>query len=536
MTSRLTSQPSEKAPEKAAGTRQWLGLALLLLPVTLMTADLGVLWLATPYLTADLRPTGAEVLWITDIYGFLTAGTLLIAGTLGDRIGRRRLLMAGSAGFVVASLVAAYAPGPEVLIGARAVLGIAGAAVLPSTLSLISHMFTVPRQRATAIAMWVTALSVGLAVGPVVGGVMLAHWWWGSVFVMGVPVMLLALAAAPVLLPEYRDPAPGRLDLASVALFLPAVLPVVYAIKSLASGAAPWEPAVAFATGTVSAVAFVRRQNRLATPLLDVRLFRDRAFTGALLTLLLGMTALNGVEYLVPQYLQAVAGRSPLEAGLWLLPGAAGLIAGSQLTPVLARRFRPAYVLVGGLLLSLTGYASIALAEGVVTASTALAVIMFGVAPISVLGTTLAVGAAPPEKAGAAAATGQTAYDLGLALGIAVTGTLAVAVYRHRMPDDAPAAAKDTVGAAIATAERLPDGAALLTTAKDAFTAGLQTAAVASAAFALATAALVATLLRHVPPIGATAPAETPPEPGLEPDPEPEAVRPATLSSGRPSR
>lgn len=527
----MTSDLVSRVSRKATGARPWLGLALLLLPVTLMTADLGVLWLATPYLAADLQPSSTEVLWITDIYGFLTAGTLVIMGTLGDRIGRRRLLMIGSAGFVLASLVAAYAPGPEVLIAARAVLGVAGAAVLPSTLALISHMFTDARRRATAIAMWVTALSVGLAVGPVIGGVMLANWWWGSVFVMGVPVMLLALVAAPLLLPEYRDPAPGRLDPVSVALFLLAVLPVVYAVKSLASAGSPWEPTVAFAAGTAGTVAFVRRQNRLASPLLDLRLFRDRAFTGALLTLLLGMTALNGVEYLVPQYLQAVAGQSPLEAGLWLLPGAAGLIAGSQLTPVLARRFPPAYVLAGGLLLSLTGYAAIAVSAGVATASLGLAVIMFGVAPISVLGTALAVGSAPDRKAGAAAATGQTAYDLGLALGIAVTGTLAAAVYRGEMPQDAPAAAKDTVGAAIAAAKGLPDGASLLAAAEDAFTAGLRTAATVSAGFALVTAALVLVLLRHVPPIGTAAPAAEEPRPGTEAGkPEAEAGQPVAAA------
>jgi DHA2 family multidrug resistance protein-like MFS transporter len=519
----MTFDIASRAPGKA-GARQWLGLATLLLPVTLMTADLGVLWLATPYLAADLRPSSAQLLWTTDIYGFLTAGTLVIMGTLGDRIGRRKLLMAGSAGFIVASLIAAYAPSPEVLITARALLGIAGAAVLPSTLSLISHMFTDPRQRATAIAMWVTALSVGLAVGPVIGGVMLASWWWGSVFLMGVPIMLLALVAARALLPEYRDPTPGRLDLASVALFLLAVLPVVYAVKSLASGSPAWQPAVAFAAGAVCTVVFVRRQNRLATPLLDLRLFHDRAFTGALLTLLIGMTALNGVEYLVPQYLQAVAGQSPLEAGLWLLPGAAGLIAGSQLTPVLARRFRPAYVLAGGLLLSLTGYAAIALSEGVLTASLGLTVIMFGVAPISVLGTALAVGAAPAGKAGAAAAIGQTAYDLGLALGIAITGTLAVAAYRGEIPDEAPAEARDTVGAAIAAAERLTDDASLLATAKDAFTTGLQTAATVSAALTLVTAILVTTLLRHVPAIAA-APVDT----GMEPDTE--AGEPVTAAN-----
>ncbi|MET9374727.1 MFS transporter [Streptomyces sp. NPDC003035] len=489
------STPSEAAPARA-GARQWLGLALLLLPVTLMTADLGVLWLATPYLAADLRPSSAQILWITDIYGFLTAGTLVIMGTLGDRLGRRRLLMAGSAGFLLASLLAAYAPNPETLIAARALLGVAGAAVLPSTLALISHMFTDARQRATAIAMWVTALSVGLAIGPIVGGVLLASWWWGSVFLIGLPVMLIALVTAPVLLPEYRDPKAGRIDVPSVALFLLAVLPLVYGVKSVASHGPTAEAAAAFAGGIVLTLLFVRRQSRLATPLLDLRLFRDRAFTGALLTLLLGMTALNGVEYLVPQYLQAVAGRSPLEAGLWLLPGAVGLIAGSQLTPVLARRFRPALVLIGGLLVALTGYAAIALASGVGVSSLGLAVIMFGSAPISVLGTALAVGAAPPEKAGAAAATGQTAYDLGLALGIAVTGSVAVAVYRGGIPGDAPAAARESLGAASAVADE-----SLLATARESFTTALQSASALSAGFALVTAVLVAVLLRGVPRI-----------------------------------
>lgn len=401
-----TTLAENTATPPRAGARQWLGLAVLLLPVTLMTADLGVLWLATPYLSADLRPSGAQLLWITDIYGFLTAATLVIMGTLGDRLGRRKLLMAGSAGFLLASVLAAYAPNAGTLIAARALLGVAGAAVLPSTLALISHMFTDARQRATAIAMWVTALSVGLAIGPVIGGVLLASWWWGSVFLMGLPVMVIALVTAPQLLPEYRDPNPGRLDPASVLLFLLAVLPLVYGVKSLAAHGPTAEAALAFALGLAFTVLFVRRQNRLASPLLDLRLFGNRAFTGALLTLLLGMTALNGVEYLVPQYLQAVAGLPPLEAGLWLLPGAAGLIAGSQLTPFAARRVRPAYVLAGGLLISLAGYAVIALAEGVTAAALGLAVIMFGAAPISVLGTALAVGSAPAEKAGAATAVG----------------------------------------------------------------------------------------------------------------------------------
>ncbi|WTL22931.1 MFS transporter [Streptomyces sp. NBC_01506] len=350
-------------------------------------------------------------------------------GTFGDRIGRRRLLMFGSAGFVAASLLAAYAPSAELLIVARAVLGVSGAAVVPSTLSLISHMFADTRQRATAIAMWVTALSVGVGLGP--------------------------------------------------------------------------EPGLAFAAGAVFGTVFVRRQSVLATPLLDLRLFRNRAFTGALLTLLLGMTALNGVGYLLPRYLQAVLGLSPLTAGLWLLPGAVGLILGSQLTPVLARRIRPAYVLLGGMLISVIGYAMTAAGTGAPVLSAGSAVIMFGVAPVSVLGTALAVGSAPPEKAGAAAATGQTAYDLGLALGIAVTGSLSVAVYRGDIPASAPEPARDTLGGAVASAEKLPDtvGDELLAVARDAFTAGFHAAALVSVAFALVTAVLVVVLLRDVPAI-----------------------------------
>ncbi|MFD8993741.1 MFS transporter [Streptomyces abikoensis] len=514
------SSNAASASTLRAGPRQWFGLAILLLPTALMTVDLGVLWLATPYLTADIQPSSSELLWITDIYGFLTAGTMVIMGNLGDRIGRRRLLMIGAVGFVVASLVAAYATTPAMMIVARAVLGVAGAAVLPSTLSLINHMFADPRQRATAIAMWVTALSVGLAIGPVIGGVLLAAWWWGSVFLIGVPVMVLALVTAPVLLPEYRAPEPGRLDLASVVLFLLGILPLVYAVKKFAEYGLGAQVGVSLLIGVVFTVLFVRRQRGLETPLLDLRLFSGRAFTGALLTLLLGMTALNGVEVLVPQYLQFIAGRSPLEAGLWLLPGAAGLVLGSQLTPVLARRVRPAYVLIVGTLIAAVGCWMTAQVagddSGVVLASVSLSVVMFGVAPISVLGTALAVGSAPPEKAGSAAATGQTAYEIGLAMGIAVTGSIAVAVYRGDVADRAPAgvpdaaadAARDTIGGAAAAAEGLPDTLAsgLLKAAHSAFTHGFHTAALVSGGFALLTAVIVFALLRHIPPISAAEP------------------------------
>ncbi|UQX05410.1 MFS transporter [Streptomyces sp. RerS4] len=511
MTSTTTAPDTSEALPTRAGPRQWLGLAVLLLPVTLMTADLGVLWLATPYLTADLRPSSSELLWTTDMYGFMTAGFLVIMGTLGDRIGRRKLLLAGSVGVIAASLLAAYAPNPTTLIVARALLGVAGAAVLPSTLALISHMFADARQRATAIAMWVTALSVGIAIGPVIGGVLLNSFWWGSVFLLGVPVMIPVVLLAPLLLPEYRDPSAGRIDLPSAGLFLLAILPVVYGIKKLAEFGPEGSHLAAIAVGAVFAVLFVRRQNRLATPLLDLRLFSSRAFTGALLALLLGMMALNGIEYLVPQYLLAIGGLTPLAAGLWLLPGAAGLVLGSQLTPVLARRVRPAHVILAGLAFTLIGF-WLSTVDGVVAVSLGLTLVMFGIAPISVLGTALAVGSAPAEKAGSAAATGQTAYDLGLALGIAGTGSVAVAVYRDDVASAAPAgipaealaSARDTIGGATDAAARLPEalGADLLTAARDAFASGFHSASLVSAGLALLTAVAVAALLRRIPPIG----------------------------------
>ncbi|MCY0920317.1 MFS transporter [Streptomyces sp. H27-G5] len=522
----MTSNTAAPAVELRAGPREWFGLLVLLLPVTLMTADLGVLWLATPYVTADLRPTSSQLLWTTDIYGFLTCGFLVVMGTLGDRIGRRKLLILGSLGVIVSSLLAAYATSPEMLIVARALLGVAGAAVLPSTLSLIIHMFKDDRQRATAIATWVTALSVGIAVGPVIGGVLLDSWWWGSVFLMGVPVMLVPLLLAPALLPEYKDPNAGRIDLASVVLFLAAILPIVYAVKKFAEIGWSLGNLAALLIGAAFTVVFVRRQNALETPLLDMRLFRTRAFTGALLTLLFGMMALNGVEYLVPQYLLVAGELSPLAAGVWLLPGAAGLILGSQLTPVFAKRIRPAFVITAGLVVTLAGFWLTGIAgpdkDGIVPAALGLAVIMFGVAPISVLGTSLAAGAAPPEKAGSAAATGQTAYDLGLALGIAVTGSIAVAVYRGAVDDNTPAgipaeaaaAARDTVGGATDAAASLPAdlGAQLVAAARDAFTSGFQATAWVSAGLAVVTGVIVLVLLRHIPAIGAPA-AEAPAEP-----------------------
>ncbi len=305
-----------------AGRREWVGLAVIALPCMLYSMDLTVLNLAVPALSADLKPSGAELLWIVDIYGFMVAGCLITMGTLGDRIGRRRLLLIGAAAFGVASVLAAFSTTPALLIASRALLGIAAATLAPSTHSLIRNMFLDARQRTVAISIWVMSYSAGAAIGPVIGGVLLEYFWWGSVFLINVPVMLLLLALGPLLLPEFRDPQAGRLDIASAAQSLVAVLAMIYGLKSIAEQGASWPAVGAIAAGFAVAGLFVRRQRRLADPLIDLRLFRSRAFSAAIATNMLGFCVIFAVFLFIAQYLQSVLGLSPLVAGLWGLPSA----------------------------------------------------------------------------------------------------------------------------------------------------------------------------------------------------------------------
>src|SRR5499433_241022 len=412
-----------------AGRREWAGLAVLALACLLYAMDLTVLHLAVPAISEDLRPSGTQLLWITDIYGFMVAGFLITMGTLGDRIGRRRLLLGGAACFGVVSVLAAFSTSPETLIGARALLGIAGATLAPSTLALIFTMFQDPGQRSTAIGIWITAFSAGGAIGPMLGGVLLEHFWWGSVFLLAVPVMALLLVLGPRVLPEYRDPCAGRLDLVSAALLLVALLAVVFGIKETAATGLSWAAAAAIVGGLAAGVGFARRQLTLADPMIDLRLFRTRAFNASLATNLLGIFIVVGYFLFVAQYLQLVLGLSPLEAGLWSLPSAGGFIIGSNLAPRLLRRVRPAYVIGSSLAL----------------------------APVFTATTDLIVSSAPPERAGAASGISETGAELGGALGLAVLGSIGLAVYRGHLasalppgiPSQAAAAAQDTLGGAV---------------------------------------------------------------------------------------
>ena len=496
-----------------AGRKEWIGLAVIALPCVLYSMDLTVLHLAVPRLTADLKPSSTQLLWIIDIYGFLVAGFLIAAGTLGDRIGRRRLLLTGAAMFGAASVLAAFSRSAEMLIATRALLGIAGATVAPSTLSLIRNMFLDPHQRTFAISVWIMSYSIGGAIGPLVGGLMLEFFWWGSVFLISVPVMTLLLVVGPKLLPEYKDPNAGKPDWVSVAMSLGAVLTMIYGLKQIAQDGVSVTAALSIIAGALLGVMFVRRQLALEDPLIDMRLFRTPAFSASLAMYGLTILLLFGGFFYLPQYLQLVLGLSPFKAGLWMLPWTMAFIVGSLVTPRLSRRVRPARLMAGGLLLSTVGFAMVA-TVGPTTEFLyfALATFIFslGVSPVFTLTTDLILGSAPPERAGAASAISETSAEFGGALGIALFGSIGVAVYRTMVGDVVPPGlspevvetTKATLGGAIATAAELPTavGAALTDAARVAFMRGLQVCAVISAVGSLGLAVFAALALRKVRP------------------------------------
>ena len=506
--------PTETAPPRA-GRREWIGLAVIALPCLLYSMDLTVLHLAVPQLTTDLAPSSAELLWIIDIYGFLVAGSLITAGTLGDRIGRRKLLLIGAAMFGVASVLAAFSTSARMLIATRALLGLAGATVAPSTLSLIRNMFLDPHERTRAISVWVTSFSLGSAIGPLVGGVLLEFFWWGSVFLISVPVMALLLVIGPRLLPEYKDPAAGRPDVLSAALSLAAVLAMILGLKRIAQDGLGLGPVLVMLGGLAIGALFVRRQLVIADPLIDLRLFRVRGFGASLAVYALTIIVLFGGFLFLPQYLQLVLGLSPLVAGAWTLPWACAFIVGSMVTPPLARRVPPGTLMSAGLAVSAVGYAML-LPLGPATGFPyfALATVVFtlAVSPVFTLTTDLIIGAAPPERAGAASALSETGAEFGGALGIAVFGSIGVAVYRAMMadalppglPSEAAEAARSTLGGAVAAARDLPPevAARLTEAARAAFVRGLRLCALISAVASVALALFAAFTLRRARPSG----------------------------------
>ncbi|NGO69773.1 MFS transporter [Streptomyces boncukensis] len=500
-------------PRAGPGHGRWAALAVLALPVLLISVDMTILGFAVPAISAELKPTSGQLLWIVDIYSFLLAGLLVLMGTLGDRIGRRRLLLLGACAFGLASLAAAYATTPELLIVSRALLGLGGATLMPSTLSLIRHIFTERRERRIAIAVWAAAFAAGAGLGPLLGGVLLENFWWGSVFLINLPVMALLLGLGPLLLPESRDPEPGRFDPLSAVLALGATLSFVYGMKRIAEYGPGPLAAVCIVAGIGTGALFALRQRVLSTPLIDIRLFAHRPFSVSVITNLLGIFALVGLLYFFPQYLQMVRGMEPIEAGLWLLPAAATAIAGAGCAALLARRIRLAYLIGAGLALAALGYAAttqLGADSTVAFVVAATALVGAGVGLADTLTNDVIVATAPPGKAGAASAISETAYELGGAMGVAVLGSIASSAYRSeldaRLPAAVPPQARDTahetLGAALETSTQLPPhlAEALAGTAREAFMDGMRLASLVAAALVCCAAVQAALLLRHISP------------------------------------
>jgi DHA2 family multidrug resistance protein-like MFS transporter len=506
----VSEQQSVVVPPKA-GRKEWIGLGVIALACVLYVMDLTVLHLAVPSLSADLHPSSSQLLWIIDIYGFLVAGSLITMGTLGDRIGRRRLLLIGASAFGAVSILAAFSTSAEMLIVSRAFLGIAGATLAPSTLSLIRNMFLDERQRTKAIAIWITSFSVGGAIGPLLGGLVLEFFWWGAVFLLAVPVMVALLVLGPRLLPEYKDPDAGRPDLPSAALSLAAVLAIIYGLKQLAQNGLGWTPVLSIVAGFALGIVFVRRQRTLDDPFIDLQLFRIPAFTASLATYGFGILIIFGGFLFLPQFLQLVLGLSPLKAGLWTLPWALGFVVGSNITPPLAQRIQPAHLMAGGLVFAAVGFAILTQLDsssGFGTIVTGSVIFSLGTAPLFTVTNDLIIGSVPPERAGAAAGISETAAELGGALGIAAFGSIGVAIYRgsvgdhipSSVPGEAAAGARDTLGGALEVAAELPQraGAALVDAAGTAFTQGLHITAAISAIGCIGLAVLAFTLLRKI--------------------------------------
>ncbi|EMF28488.1 paraquat/multidrug resistance efflux pump [Streptomyces gancidicus BKS 13-15] len=488
--------------EEARRPGRWLALSVLVLAVLLVAVDATVLGLATPYISEDLAPTGSQLLWIGDVYSFVLAGLLVSMGSLGDRVGRKRILLYGAAAFGLISVLNAYAHTPEVMIAARALLGVAGATLMPATLALIRNLFHDPRERSLAIGIWGATASAGTAVGPILGGLLLEHFWWGSVFLINLPVMAVLVVVGSRLLPESRTPEPGPWDLTGVALSLAGMIGVVYAVKETASHGPAASALAAGLLGATALYLFVRRQLTLPKPLLDMRLFRSRGFSGAVLADLLTVLGLSGLVFFLSQYLQLVQGRRPFEAGLAELPAAIGAVAAGLIAGRTARRFSVRSVVAGGLAaigLALAALTVIGQSTGYPLLGAALLVVGAGAGFSFTVTADVILSSVPKEQAGAASAVSETAYELGAALGIAVLGSIVTGVYRgFPAPPGTPATAHESLGSAVDTATRMSAHTAepMLEAAREAFVDGLTLAAGAGAAVLLTASAAAWFMLR----------------------------------------
>ena len=501
-----TSQPQTLSTSRPT-RRQWVALGVLALTALLLSLDVSVLYLALPELSADLGASTTQQLWMLDIYSFVLAGFLVTMGAVGDRIGRKRLLLIGAVAFGVASAAAAYASSPGQLIFWRALLGIAGATLMPSTMGLIRTIFTDEKAMMTAIGVWYSCFMGGMAVGPLVGGVLLQHFWWGSAFLLGVPFMVLLVVVGRRVLPESDRHAGAPVDVASSVLSLAAILPVIYGFKEMARGGDTTTALLTMSAGAALGLVFVRRQRHIANPLVDLTLFRSRAFSTALAVMLVGGVVMAGVSFLCSQWLQLVAGLDPLGAGLTMLPANIALLVGASSSARMAQRLGTARTMASGLLVCAVGlalYTQVGPAQGLGLLVLGMCLTSFGIMLPSTLTMGVMMRSAPPERAGSVASMSETSGEFGIAVGIAGLGSLATFVYRDQLAPYAAAhsgsaaAALDSLAGAVRTATTLPAEAApsLVAAAREAFTASLAVVAGVGAALFVVCAVIALRVLR----------------------------------------
>lgn len=490
----------------AVNWRGWVALAVLMLPVLLVSVDNTVLSFALPYIALDLAPSSTEQLWIIDAYPLVLAGLLVTMGTMGDRFGRRKMLLIGATGFAVISVLAAFSTSPEQLIWARAAMGFFGAMLMPSTLSLLRTIFKNDKQRTMAIAIWAAGFSAGAALGPIVGGFLLEHFSWGSVFLLSVPVLVPLLIFAPLLVPESKDPNPGRLDPISILLSMAALFPIVYAIKEVAVHGFFTPVSLLFPLGLVFGWLFVRRQNRMTTPMLDMGLFAKPAFTGSVLVNLLSVIALVGFLYFVAQHLQLILKLTPMQAGLALVPGLVVMIIAGLVVVPISRHVAPHILIPASLVFSVAGYIAVALVAedgALITLILAFVALGIGIGMAETVSNDLILANAPVAKAGAASAVSETAYELGAVLGTSLLGGALTALYRSALvippgvPADAAAAARETLAGAVTSADQIggSTGTALFEAAAHAFDSGVSVTALIGAGLVVIAGIVAATTL-----------------------------------------
>ncbi|WP_378733901.1 MFS transporter [Nocardia brasiliensis] len=505
----LGSTQQGAAPPPRAASARWIALTILVIPVVLVGMDMSVLYLAIPSIGKDLAPSSSQMLWIMDSYGFVLASLLIVMGNIGDRIGRRRLLLIGVAIFGVASAVAAFAPTTAVLIAARAAMGIGGATLMPSTLALIRNIFEDGEERTKAIGIWTAAFVGGGALGPVLGGVLLDFFSWGSVFLINVPVIVVLLVLAPFLVPEYANPVNSRFDMVGAVLLLAAILSSVYALKHSAEIAGlDRTSVVSLLAGLALIAVFVLQQRRTAVPLVDATLFRNPAFLAGVVAVTVGMLAMMGPNLFFAQYLQLILDMGPFESALWMLPMTVAAAIGAMSAPPLLKAIgTPATLSVGFVIsgIALLVLSASRASDGVWILLAGGMLLGLGATIVITPATESVVSEAPPDRAGAASAISETGSELGGALGIAILGSIGAAVYRLSvdvpagLPPEAGDVAEDTLAGAHQVAGQLPAevGGALLDNARSAFASGFSVAAVAAAAIMFGLAVVVPLLARR---------------------------------------